>query len=92
MHKHIYCKWNIIYEVAVQGKFRLYQTDFKCRGLVSSLGFRMLVNVQIAEFQEINSVYYNVKAVRPKEKRNLLERTYSSVYMNLQAVSAYQSF
>jgi hypothetical protein len=45
---------------------------FKCRGLVYSLGFRMLVNVQIAEFQEINSIYYTVKAVRPKEKPNLL--------------------
>jgi len=32
----------------------------------------MLVNVQIAEFQEINSIYHTVKAVRPKEKQNLL--------------------
>jgi hypothetical protein len=32
----------------------------------------MLVNVQIAEFQEINSIYYTVKVVRPKEKPNLL--------------------
>jgi hypothetical protein len=46
--------------------------NFKCRGLVSSLGFRMLVNVQIAKFQELNSIYYTVKAVRPKEKSNLL--------------------
>jgi len=40
----------------------------------------MLVNVQIAEFLEINSIYYAVKAVRPKEKPDLSERTYSSVY------------
>jgi hypothetical protein len=73
MHKHIYCKWNIIHEVALQGKFGLWQTDFKCKGLVASLGFRMFVNVQIAEFQEINSVYYNVKAASLKEKPNLLE-------------------
>lgn len=54
--------------------------DFKCRGLLSGLGVSMLVNVQIAEFQEINPIYYTDKDVMPKEKPNLLEWTYSSVY------------
>jgi hypothetical protein len=40
----------------------------------------MLANVQIAKFPEINSIYYTVKAVGPKEKPYLLERTYSPVY------------
>jgi hypothetical protein len=42
--------------------------DFKCRGLVSSLGFRMLVNLQMGEFQEIFSIYYAVSAAQSETK------------------------
>jgi hypothetical protein len=42
--------------------------DFKCRGLVTSLGFRMLVNLQMAEFQEIFSIYNAVSAAQSETK------------------------